>query len=349
MNTETFISDLLEKYPSSTVQDVCKALYQSCYGCGHFVDDVQACKERITTEYASLHTGTSQHVEPLDGNYVRLCLSILDDGMSADTLASLFAASARKEPYAIVALEEKLSTLKQMIADGRTPFDPSASLQWISDWKDGTYLPISHSERYRNTYHPSYRVIHKDFVPYIPVLLHIDRNRKDHMVIAIDGHCGAGKTTLGVFLKQIYGAAVVHVDDFYLQKHQRTQERYSQPGGNFDRERLEEEVLIPLHEGKTVRYHWFDCSTFSLSADRITLPDTGMTVIEGSYSMYPDLRKYYDCSIFVDIDPSMQIQRIARRNPDLLDDFRKKWIPLENAYFEAFDVQNACDTTIKTQ
>ena len=104
MNTETFISDLLEKYPSSTVQDVCKALYQSCYGCGHFVDDVQACKERITTEYASLHTGTSQHIEPLDGNYVRLCLSILDDGMSADTLASLFAASARKEPYAIVAL-----------------------------------------------------------------------------------------------------------------------------------------------------------------------------------------------------------------------------------------------------
>ena len=74
-----------------------------------------------------------------------------------------------------------------------------------------------------------------------------------------------------------------------------------------------------------------------------------MTVIEGSYSMYPDLRKYYDCSIFVDIDPSMQIQRIARRNPDLLDDFRNKWIPLENAYFEAFDVQNACDLTIKTQ
>lgn len=349
MNTENFINNLLVKYPSSTVQDICKALYQSCFGCGHFVDDVHACKERIISEYTSLQPCTSFSIEPLDGNYVRLYLSILDEGMSADTLASLFSRSARKEPYAIVVLEEKLTVLKQMITDGKTPFDQNASLAWIQDWKDGTYLPISHSASYRNTYHPAYRVIHKDYVPYIPVLLYIDQHRKDHMVIAIDGHCGAGKTTLGVFLKDIYGASLIHVDDFYLQKHQRTAERYSQPGGNFDRERLEEEVLQPLQKGKPVSYHWFDCSTFSLSSDLIHLTNTQMTIIEGSYSMYPSLRKYYDCSIFVDIDPERQIERIAKRNPDLLEDFRQKWIPLENTYFEAFDVQEACDLTLLSQ
>lgn len=346
MNTETFITDLLRKYPYSTVQDVCKALYQSCYGCGHFVDDIVACKERIIKEHTSLQSQPSSHIEPLDGNYVRLYLSILDDGMSADTLTSLFCVSARKEPYAIVALEDKLSVLKQMITDGKTPFEKTTALEWIQNWKEGTYLPISHSDLYRNTYHPAYRVIHRDYVPYIPVLQYIDAHKKDHMVIAIDGHCGAGKTTLGVFLKDIYHANLIHVDDFYLQKHQRTPERYSQPGGNFDRERLEEEVLQPLQEGKTVSYHWFDCSTFSLSNDLIRLEDHSVTIIEGSYSMYPSLRKYYDCSIFVDIDPQLQIERIARRNPDLVEDFRSRWIPLENTYFDAFDVQNACDITL---
>ena len=235
-----------------------------------------------------------------------------------------------------------------MIEEGKTPFDKESALLWLSAWKEVGYLPISHSKAYHDAYHPAYRLIHKDYLPYLPVLVMLDLRMKYHVVIAIDGHCGSGKTTLGTFLQSVYDASLVHVDDFYLQKSQRTKERYSQPGGNFDRERLEEEVLLPLSEGKPVVYHWFDCSSLTLTQEKITLPTKNMTIIEGSYSMYPSLRHYYDCSIFVDIEPDEQIARIKKRNPDLIDDFIEKWIPLENTYFDAFDVKNACDITITT-
>ena len=42
------------------------------------------------------------------------------------------------------------------------------------------------------------------------------------------------------------------------------------------------------------------------------------------------------------------VTHIKKRNPDLIDDFIEKWIPLENTYFDAFDVKNACDITITT-
>ena len=348
MNTETFIENLIAQYPLCQIQDICKALYQSCYGCEHLIEDREACHNRIVREHCEMKRSSEKTVEMLMGNYARVSLSILDEGLSADTLTSLFMMTSRKESNAHALLQQHLSVLQKMIEEGKTPFDKESALLWLSAWKEVGYLPISHSKAYHDAYHPAYRLIHKDYLPYLPVLVMLDLRMKDHVVIAIDGHCGSGKTTLGTFLQSVYDASLVHVDDFYLQKSQRTKERYSQPGGNFDRERLEEEVLLPLSEGKPVVYHWFDCSSLTLTQEKITLPTKNMTIIEGSYSMYPSLRHYYDCSIFVDIEPDEQIARIKKRNPDLIDDFIEKWIPLENTYFDAFDVKNACDITITT-
>ena len=66
------------------------------------------------------------------------------------------------------------------------------------------------------------------------------------IVIAIDGNCTAGKTTLAAVLEKEYDCNVFHMDDFFLRPQQRTAERYAEPGGNVDYERFQEEVLIPL-------------------------------------------------------------------------------------------------------
>ena len=55
------------------------------------------------------------------------------------------------------------------------------------------------------------------------------------------------------------------MDDFYLQPHQRTEERLAEPGGNVDRERFLQEVLIPLHEGHDAVYRVFDCQILALT------------------------------------------------------------------------------------
>ena len=45
------------------------------------------------------------------------------------------------------------------------------------------------------------------------------------LLIAIDGRCGAGKTTLAQRLQQELGGRVFHMDDFFLRPEQRTAAR----------------------------------------------------------------------------------------------------------------------------
>lgn len=53
-------------------------------------------------------------------------------------------------------------------------------------------------------------------------------------LVAIDGRCTAGKTTLAGLLQGKRSCNVVHMDDFYLPFAKRTPERMAQPGGNMD-------------------------------------------------------------------------------------------------------------------
>lgn len=92
-------------------------------------------------------------------------------------------------------------------------------------------------------------------------------------------------------------ALVFHMDDFFLRPEQRTEARFAQPGGNVDRERFLEEVLIPLREGRPVDYRRFDCATFTIAPPQRIKAGT-LNIVEGAYSMHPDLAPYYDLSGF---------------------------------------------------
>ena len=50
---------------------------------------------------------------------------------------------------------------------------------------------------------------------------------KDFAVVAIDGKCTSGKTTLASKLAEIYDCNVFHMDDFFLRPEQRTPERFA--------------------------------------------------------------------------------------------------------------------------
>ena len=74
--------------------------------------------------------------------------------------------------------------------------------------------------------------------------------QKDMVIVAIDGKCTSGKTTLASQLAEVYDCNVFHMDDFFLRPEQRTPERFAEIGGNVDYERFREEVLLPLKSGK---------------------------------------------------------------------------------------------------
>lgn len=165
---------------------------------------------------------------------------------------------------------------------------------------------------------------------------------KEQILVAIDGPCASGKTTLAESLSQHLACPVIHMDHFFLRPEQRTPDRLAEPGGNFDRERFTAEVLTPLREGKTFAYRPFVCSTMSLG-EPITVERSPVILIEGSYSCHPDLRDVYDLRLFTSISPEEQEKRLLLREGEAkLAVFKAKWIPMEEAYFKGFDIASHC-------
>lgn len=183
---------------------------------------------------------------------------------------------------------------------------------------------------------------------FLPLFEEIDKRlEKGTLIVAVEGPSASGKTTLGEILREIYGCTVLHTDDFFLRPAQRTPERFAEIGGNIDYERFLDEVLIPLKKGETVNYRRFDCAEMKLQSP-IQIKTDKLTVIEGAYSTHPSFAGYYDLSVFLDIAPDLQKERILNRNsPQKAQRFFNEWIPFENAYFFATDAKERCDLIIK--
>ena len=168
---------------------------------------------------------------------------------------------------------------------------------------------------------------------------------KETVVVAIDGKCTSGKTTLAAQLSQIYDCNVFHMDDFFLRPEQRTGERYEEIGGNVDYERFQEDVLAPLLTGKVFSYRPFDCKTFTLT-DPVPVTPKKLTIVEGSYSMHPYFGTPYDLKILLTVNPEIQRQRVLQRPPFVQEKFFTQWIPMENQYLEAFRITDHADLVL---
>lgn len=168
-------------------------------------------------------------------------------------------------------------------------------------------------------------------------------NQKEQIIIAIDGRCGAGKTTLAQKLSTEFECNVIHMDDFFLQPYQRTEERLNEPGGNIDYERFLSEVLTPLKDGTPFCYRPYVCSKGGFGEPIMVSPKR-LTVIEGSYSCHPKFCETYDLCVFMDITPEEQIERIIKRNgKEAAKNFKEKWIPMEERYFKEFNIKELCE------
>ena len=340
---KNFLLEHFKKHPKMQIQDLFKFIYQSAFGCEHAVSSLETAIERIKEEY----DGQPQNgvVEHLDGDYCRVGLSC---GMTAQTLGKLFFLSAKKTSSPEI-LHEKIQPARDLISKGELPFESEQFENELKDWEQKGCPAVHHSEIFRQEYKPSYRVISNDFIPFLPLFAELDaRLLKGRVTVAIEGGSASGKTTLSQLLESVYDCTVFHADDFFLRPEQRTPERFNEVGGNLDRERLQSEVLIPLKEGKTVEYRKFDCSTMTLcEAEKVT--PKKLVVVEGTYSMHPELEGFYDLTVLLSISEDLQKKRILKRNPQLAPRFFNEWIPLEKRYFSEMKIKEKCDVVIEVK
>lgn len=169
---------------------------------------------------------------------------------------------------------------------------------------------------------------------------------KNHLILAIDGPCASGKTTLANELQREFDASVIHADDFFLRPEQRTPERLIEAGGNLDRERFREEVIEKLVQNKPFSYRPYLCSERRVG-EAIWIFPKSLTIIEGSYSHHPYFGEPYDVKLFCSVSKDEQKRRILSRPQSLHQRFFTEWIPMEEKYFKAFSIQEKADLTVE--
>ncbi len=172
-------------------------------------------------------------------------------------------------------------------------------------------------------------------------------SRKSDAIIGIDGYCASGKTTLALQLASRYDVQIIHMDDFFLPFDMRTEQRLSETGGNVHYERFNAEVASGLKKNKKTAYRAFNCKCGTYDKIKSVLPGKPI-IVEGAYAFHPEINLNYDLKIFLEADYEIRLNRILKRNgAEALEIFKTKWIPLENKYFEEFNIKSNSDIIIK--
>ena len=166
-------------------------------------------------------------------------------------------------------------------------------------------------------------------------------------VVAIDGRCASGKTTLAQALQAQTGCNLLHMDDFYLPMDQRPADWTRRSAGNIDLTRFQQEALDPARAGQPIRYRAYRCREGAF-APPVLLQPTALTVVEGSYSLHPALDSGYDLRVFLTVSPEEQRRRLLRRNPERYEAFLTTWIPLEEQYFTRENPQGRAQILLRT-
>lgn len=328
-----------DNHPAMEVRDAIKFIYQSHMGPGHLISDERAALDRLAEEWDRLPADPSSPLsEPLGNGLCRLSLSACKGiKLSIKTLNRLFVLTAQKTVLDRAGLEQDLELLQAL------PFSQESSKRYLAQYRAQGCPALSHSKTYRDTYSPAYRVVFQYYVNQIPLLAAVDQllAQGRPVLVALDGPCASGKSTLGAALAEIYGCPLLHMDDFFLLPQDRTPERLARPGENVDHERFDREVLSPLCRGQTAVYRPWQCRSGAFGP-AVPVEPGPLTVVEGSYSLHPSLRDRYQLRVWVEAPWEVRRARLERRDPGCTERFMNLWVPLEDRYFQACHVKECC-------
>lgn len=335
-----------KRYPAMGPQDGVKLIYQNEFGGGHLIADPARSLERLRAEWSATPRDPAAPLsEDIGNGMVRLMLAGLDrEAYPPERLNRDFVRSAAHRRGSFDRFQEKLDTLREVTEAGAFGFSPWELEEYLEAYQSAGSPIVSHSGAYRAAYHPAYRVVERAVcLPLLVEEVQALGARQDRVIVALDGRCASGKTTLAADLEARYGWSVAHMDHFFLRPEQRSSARYAQPGGNVDYERFLEEVLGPLRAGKTPLYRPFDCHSQTLG-EPVPFEPGPVVLVEGSYACHPALWEQYDLRAFLTVDPETQMERIAARDgEEYAQVFRERWIPLEERYFTTCQVESRCD------
>lgn len=343
---EKYLLEQLQMHPSAQPQDVVKLCYQAAFGAEHLLKDVERAKKYLEEEFEATESRDIPLYEPVSADICRVNLAAWKfHELPVEWLFGMLTASPFEAEEGKTAFREYLQAAGKIVRTGAVGFSAENWQSYLAEYEKTELSPVHHSQQYREKELPAYRVVSRKYMDLIPILEQAAERlqEKDIVIIAIDGRAASGKTTTAAQLQKMIGADVVQMDDFFLPLELRTAERLGTPGGNVHHERFSEEVLPFLSLGEEFSYRIFDCSQMDYNGRR-TIGGGKIRIVEGSYSCHPVFGEYADIRVFSDVDGEEQLNRIRERNGEQMAEiFRDRWIPMEEAYFQAYEIAEKAD------
>jgi uridine kinase len=186
------------------------------------------------------------------------------------------------------------------------------------------------------------------------------RHQADVLVVAIDGHGAAGKSTIAAVVAEATGAALVHTDDFFDAGPEpgasgRARVGVAPAGGSthaesglsayYDWRRLRAEALEPLRAGRGATFRRYDWERGSGLDGAVSVLPGPLIVLEGVFSAAPELSDLVDRSVLVDTPEPERLRRLrAQVAPEEWDD---EWLKAEQAYFDLIRPPSAFDLVVR--
>lgn len=349
MNFEKYLHNQIQLHPNTQPQDLVKLCYQAAFGAEHLLADISSAKTYFYSEYHLTPASSENLYEEISSTVCRINLSAWKKtGMPEEWLFRMFVNSASVSSTGNSLFFYYLKIADEFVQIHKFTFTFSQWKDYLAKYKELGMPSVHHSQIYRESEHPAYRIVHKRFIRLLPILkkaaLLSDNDAPN--IIAIDGRAASGKSTLADDLKLVLNGSIVHIDDFFLPPELRTKERYAKPGGNIHYERFKSEILPMLNHPNAFSYRIFNCHDMNYGRHR-SVEESKWRIVEGAYSHHPYFEEYADIKVFSDICSEKQMERIRKRNGEqIAERFRTEWIPLEENYYKYYQIKEHSDIVI---
>lgn len=308
-----------KNYPSMEIEDYFKLVYQSHYGPKHLLN--ANVEENILEELKENLNDNDILYEYISNDFVRVNLSlVIKDNIHINGLTSIITKSANYTAKG--SITDKINLL----------YNFGLNKEKIDDFLQNPQ-PVYHSETYKKLYNPHYRVVSANLLPlYFKKVILLDfieslqsslKNDSEIKIVAIEGKCCSGKSTLADL---ITNATIIHADDFFSDS------------TSLDFKRIRN-VLSNLKPNQSFTYEVYNCMTdyyYKKTIDCVK----NIVVLEGVYSYHQELRDLIDKVVYVNSIKEIQMKRLEDRckhNKELFDKFINLWIPREDEYYDSYD------------
>ncbi len=162
----TMCTEISERYPQATLQDVYKTCFQDFFGAEHLLKDTAMAHNYLLSEIAACkdeNLSAMPDYEPTGfrHRFTRVNLSLIHAGqLSESELFSRFVEAAGTNNAFSDNWSEEWQRIEKIALEVH-PAWTDTILQAALQFAASTASPVRHSEAFRNAYHPHYRIVRK--------------------------------------------------------------------------------------------------------------------------------------------------------------------------------------------